>query len=232
MKYLILATAALAAAPVAAQEAGTSTAPVIAAAPAADAAPADPQRLPLARIVAEQTFPAGTFRRIMAVSAEQMTTSMMGGVLDMQMKDIPAADENEADPAQANKTMREVMAEHDPHFIERMEITNRVMMTEMVPVMTKFEPQMREALALAYARRFSVEQLTDLRTFFASPSGKAYASEVMTIGSDPEFLKGMGAFVPELMKEMPAITAKLAAATAHLPPPPEAQAAKRPKKRR
>ncbi|HEY0149101.1 MAG TPA: DUF2059 domain-containing protein [Allosphingosinicella sp.] len=232
MKYLILTTAVLAAAPAAAQQAPATAASVAAPAPAAEATPADPQRLALARIVAEQTFPAGTFRRIMAANTEQMTASMMGGVLDMPMKDITAPGEDQADPAHADKTMREVMAEQDPHFLERMEITNRVLMTEMVPVMTRFEPQVREALASAYAKRFTVDQLTDLRTFFASPSGKTYAAEVMTIGTDPDFLKGMGAFVPELMKEMPAITAKLAAATAHLPPPPEPQPAKRPKKRR
>lgn len=217
MKYL-LAAAAFAAAPVAAQQPGPAAAPAAPAAPAA--APVDPQRLAVAAQVAEQTFPDGTFRRLMGEGMDLLIGSAGGGIYDTEMKDIVPLEGEEADPDLAGKTMREIIVKEDPHFFERMEITNRVTMAEILPVMTRFEPRIRGALAQAYARRFTTAQLNDIRTFFASPSGKAYAAEAMTLGADQEFMKAVTSFGPELMKEMPAITRKIAEATAHLPPPP------------
>jgi len=53
----------------------------------------------------------------------------------------------------------------------------------------------------------------------ASLSGGAYARDSMLIYMDPEVLSGIGAMVPDLIKEMPAIMQKVGAATAHLPVP-------------
>jgi hypothetical protein len=232
MTYLIIAAAALAAAAAAPAEAAQAAqaqprtmaaqpAQATAASPAP--APVDPQRLAIAAVIAEQIFPEGALAKVMAASSEG-SNSMIDGFLDMDVRDVAAAGEDPLSPELAGKTVSEVMAEQDPHFRERTEISNRVMMSEMLPIMTRFEPQARAALARAYARRFTLAQLTDIRAFFASPSGRAYAAESMMLAAEPEFMQAMGGFVPDLMKEMPAILGKIADATAHLPPPPQPEA--------
>lgn len=228
MKYLITAAVALAAPATAAQH----TAP--AAAPAVASAEPDPERLAIATAIAAQTFPDGTFQKVMAATMNGPSGSAMDSVLDMQMGDLASADGPvTADEQQrARRTMRELMLAEDPHFTERMQITQRVMSTEMGALMTNYEPAMREALAKAYARRFTVEQLTDLQRFFSSPTGRTFAVESFTLASDPELVKSMHGFAPDLIKRMPAIMAKMEAATAHLPPPPAPEKASRRKKRR
>ena len=59
--------------------------------------------------------------------------------------------------------------------------------------------------------------------FFATPTGKAYAADSMIIFMDPEVMSKMTTMMPEMMKQMPAITAKLKEATAGLPPPRRAE---------
>jgi hypothetical protein len=55
--------------------------------------------------------------------------------------------------------------------------------------------------------------------FFATPSGKAFAAESLAIWASPEFMSLMGQATPEIVKVMPALMAKVEAATAHLPLP-------------
>ncbi|RZF60721.1 DUF2059 domain-containing protein [Sphingomonas populi] len=57
-------------------------------------------------------------------------------------------------------------------------------------------PGMTAAMANAYARRFDLTQLRDLKTFFQTPTGQAYAQASMTIMSDPD----VAAWQRDLMK--------------------------------
>ena len=45
---------------------------------------------------------------------------------------------------------------------------------------------MIDAMSRAYARRFTVEQMAELRTFFTTPTGRAYMAQATTIMSDPD----------------------------------------------
>lgn len=47
-------------------------------------------------------------------------------------------------------------------------------------------PGMVPAMANAYARRFDLQQLHELRTFFETPTGRAYMQASFTIMSDPD----------------------------------------------
>ncbi len=47
-------------------------------------------------------------------------------------------------------------------------------------------PALVDAMARAYARRFSETQLSEMKLFFASPTGQAYVRESMSILSDPD----------------------------------------------
>jgi hypothetical protein len=215
MKTIFLLAAAIAAAPASAQ--------VGAAAPAAAAAaePLDARRLAAATATVEHIWPIGTYERMMRGTMQQMTQQVASSMFDMKIGEIAGAagDGGKLKPEEAEMTLREAAMKADPHFEERMTITNRVMMEEMVPIMARLEPGIRAGLARAYARKFSAEQLADLNRFFATPAGDAYARESLMLWVDPEVVAAISGFGPEMMREMPGIMAKVTAATAHLPPP-------------
>jgi hypothetical protein len=86
--------------------------------------------------------------------------------------------------------------------------------------MNDVEPEVRAAMARAYARRFTVAQLGDLERFFATPTGAVYANESMMLMMGPDMMQAMQSFMPRLMKEMPTIMARVQEATKDLPPIP------------
>lgn len=205
---------------VAAQAAAPEQSAAAKAAPAA-AKPVDPARLAAARPVVEKLWPLGTYRRMM----DGVMNGMMQRVMN-QMFDMPASDFAKAaglpdgkEDATKGKTLGELATEADPYFRERTTIATDVMLKEMLPLIEKLEPGIRDALATVYARQFSEQQLADMNQFFATPSGQAFASEFMMTFVNPELMGQMQSFVPEILQAMPAITAKIEAATAHLPKP-------------
>ena len=203
----------------------TVAAPAMAAPPAAPAPPTapvktpiDPARLALAKVTVDAIWPMGTYERLMNDMMANMQDSIMGRMLDSTASDLGIETENDD-----GKTLRQRIAEKDPHFEERMRITNQVMGDEMIRVFGKMEPKLREGLANAYARRFTVAELTEINRFFSSPAGASYARQSMELMTDKELMAEMMSAGPEFMKEMPAIIEKLKKATAHLPEPPKAE---------
>ena len=185
--------------------------------------PVDPARLAAARPVVEKLWPAGTYRRMM----DGAMTGMMQQMMD-KMFDMPAGDfarmggaSDSAVEATEGKSLGELASMADPHFRERTRIATDVMFKEMIPLVEKLEPGIRDALSTIYARKYSAEQLADLDRFFSTPTGQAFAADFMITFVDPELVSQMQAFVPELMGAMPGILAKIEAATAHLPPAPK-----------
>lgn len=214
MKHYIILAAALAAAPAVAQD----RQPIV----NAPVRIIETQRLAAARAAVQYVWPLGTYERMMKGSFDQMTDSMMASMFDMSLGDIAGGmgeDGKPLDPDTAATTLREGMAKADPHFQERLSIMNRVMAAELVPVMNRLEPAIREAMARAYARKFTLEQLGEMNRFFATPAGGVYARESMMMWVDPEIMTAVAGFAPEMMKEMPRIMKKVEAASAHLPPP-------------
>jgi hypothetical protein len=76
-------------------------------------------------------------------------------------------------------------------------------------------PTMLEAMARAYARRFTVAQLNDVSSFFDTPSGKLYAEQAPTVMADPDVLAAQRAVMEKsirgTMERAQAMVAKLAA---------------------
>lgn len=179
---------------------------------------ADPQRLALARTTVDRIFPPGSYGQMMTQMMGTGMDSAMSGMLDMtpEQMGVPTTDKNKAD---AKVTLREQVRKNDPHFEERMRITSRVMGEEMGRIGAKIEPSMRAGLTTALAQRFTAAQLTDINGFLATPSGQAFGSQFLLIWFDPALMKSIMGSMPEMMREMPAIGAKLEAATAHLPKP-------------
>lgn len=221
MRYRVIFAAALALAPAGAlaQTAPAVPAPAPAAAPLPDV---DPARLAAARPVIDRIWPLGTYARLMHGAMDQIMHTTMGSMYDMPMDQVMAAagQSGAASDKDKGKTMGDMMAEGDPNYRQRMDATMKVMMAEMTRIMTEVEPDVREALAHAYARRFTVEQLGDLDRFFQTPTGAIYANESLMMMMGPDMMQAMQSFAPRLMREMPAIMAKAAEATKDLPPPP------------
>lgn len=193
MKALFLAAALLTAAPALAQ------APV---APVA-AQPVDPARLALAERTVAVLVPQGVYMRLM----RQQFPAMMDAMLANMDTAMPGG----RDKARAA----------DPAFDERMRIMTRVMGEEMGPLMGRMEPSLRTGMARALARRFDPQQLNDFNVFFATPSGKAFGEQFISLFADPEIMGEMMKMMPMMMQEMPRIMKKVEAATAHLPQPPK-----------
>jgi hypothetical protein len=198
-----------------------SVVPPAASSPAApaDLAPVDPARLVAARQVIDQIWPLGTYERIMRAVMDQMVNGTMASMYDMPADSFAKGLKADGADKSTGKTFRQALAEDDPFFEERMRRSMNVMMGEMTALMNEVEPDVRVAFANAYARRFTVAQLNDLHTFFQTPTGRIYARESMTLMMGPDMMKAMQAFAPKMMERMPAITAKVEAATKDLPPP-------------
>jgi hypothetical protein len=228
MKFApMLATAALAAATLvtAALAAPAHAQPVTAVAVSPEA-PVDAQRLALARQAASALWPDGTYSRMMKGSMDQMMDAVMGSMMDVKVSDmVPVDAKANVETGVGNATMREVMQKSDPAFQERMRITNHVIMEEMAAIFSKFEPELREGLAQAYARKFDAAQLAEMDRFFATPAGRVYAGEAMVTMMDPQVMTRITKAMPEMMQAMPRIMEKVQKATAHLPPLPSQQKA-------
>ena len=179
-----------------------------------------PARLAAARTTVDPLFPLGTYERMMKGTMDQIMDSIMG-----QMFERPVAEtlqgygiEDEELDDMGDTSFNELMKEKDPHFEERMKISTRVMMDEMVKLMTAMEPEIRTALTKIYARKFTVGQLAEMNAFFATDTGSIFARDYMMVFVDPEMMQSMMSMVPEMMQAMPDIMKKVEDATKHLPP--------------
>jgi hypothetical protein len=194
-------------------------------------APVDPVRLKLAEQVVAKLIPPGTYQKIM----KDMMDTMAGGLVE-QMMGMDAAiiagmagEEAGSDAAKAveGKTMADLAAEKDPAFKERMDITMKVMFSEMGNLMGEMEPTVRTAMSSIYAKKYSAKELTDMNAFFATPSGASFAGNFMSSFTDKEMMEASFGMMPKMMEAMPEIMKKVEAATAHLPqlPKPAEEAA-------
>lgn len=184
----------------------------------------DPAKLAAAEKAVAALVPQGIYMKMMRDKMPQLMDAMMGQMMAKSPSELGIPGASGAD---VDKPLGESAASADPHFEERMKITSRVMFEEMGTVFDKLEPRVRAGLARAFARKFTIAQLNDFNTFFATPSGSAFASEYLLTFMDPELMQEMLAAMPELMQAMPSIMEKAEKATAHLPPPPSAKKGKK-----
>lgn len=177
----------------------------------------DPVRLAAARPVIDQIFPQGTYARAMRAALDQLT--------QMAADQLSGNGRTPPDPAAPGAAVRaalaDVSAAEDPYAAERSRIVLRVVSDEMSSLMASFEPGVRDALTKAYARRFTVDQLTTLHAFFETPTGQAYARESVAITMGPDMVEATQAILPKIVEAMPGIMAKAETATKDLPPPPK-----------
>lgn len=176
-------------------------------------------RLAVARGTVDYIFPAGTYARIMDRTLNAMIQPMMDGFGQIPLRDLAGLGGLSQDQVAkiGPGTLKQIMEIIDPAYQQRTQAMMAGMFHELGGLMAGFEPTMRDGLARAYARRFTAQQLGDLNAFFATPSGKAYAAESMTIFTDPDVTSAMQAFMPQMLKQMPELIKHVSASTADLP---------------
>lgn len=172
-----------------------------------------PARLALSRTAVQGLLPSGAYGRLVG--------DMMGGMVErvLGMSEADFGKKGDKDKPPSTATLREQLIKDDPHFEERMRITERVLSEEMAKVSAIIEPRLREGLARSMARRFDERQLADLNAFLATDSGRAFGQQSMAMWVDPDVMRSMVTAFPDLFKAMPAAFKRLEAETAHLPKP-------------
>lgn len=170
-----------------------ATAPAMAFAQTAPqpAAAVDPARLAAAKALMDQIMPPTT--------RNQMISSMMASINQMVLQAVRQNPELSA------------VIEKEPSagpIFERFMQRQQAFQTEQL---TRNLPGMLDAMAHAYARRFSLSQLHDIATFFATPSGQTYLAEAPTIMSDPDVAAWMGTLMKSSMQQIPDQIAQLMA---------------------
>ena len=173
----------------------------------------DPALLTKAEVAAAVLVPAGSTEKMMEPLFDTLGKQMTSSMLNIPMKSIARIAGIEPDEAAAlgEGTVQELMAIMDPAFDQRMAAMMTAMGREMGPLMTQFEPMMREAMARSFARNYSSAELDEINLFLASPTGARFGAGFMALAADPEYLKAMEVMMPRLMEAMPAVMEKVMA---------------------
>jgi hypothetical protein len=90
--------------------------------------------------------------------------------------------------------------------------------TETMTLIKSEMPGMVTAMTRAYARRFSLAELADMKRFFASPSGQAYVQKSPTVMSDPDVMRWSQAMITRALDKAPAAAKALRDEINALPP--------------
>lgn len=86
-------------------------------------------------------------------------------------------------------------------------------------VYTVLQPAMQEGLARAYARRFTNAEMTEVNNFFQTPTGGAFASELLALQSNPEVIVSMLRAAPDLITRIQKLAPQLEASFSAMPQP-------------
>jgi hypothetical protein len=137
------------------------TAPVTAADP-------EPARLAAAQALISRIMPADKRDAMVEQMLRPMMENIRGAVLSG-----PKFEAARADNPKLAATVETFMKEEFERSIETMKAAM---------------PAMTDAMARAYGRRFTLDQLQALDTFFQTPAGRAYVEVAPTIMTDPDLL--------------------------------------------
>lgn len=183
--------------------------------------PVDPALLAKARPVAAIILPDGTMGRMMGPMMQKMMGPMMDSFTKLPVRELLKAggmDTEEADrlnPA----TIDEIMAIMDPNFRKRMDIMMNSMMPAIGQFMGRFEPDMREGMAEAFASRYDAAELDQINAFMKTPAGAKFGSGFMELALDPHYIGKVQAMMPAMMQALPEIMKKSTAQMEALPKP-------------
>lgn len=185
----------------------------------ADKSPIAPEQMALGKVTAAALLPEGAYGKMM----DQMLGTFLKPIMEMapglsaSMVVTQTGMDYEAAEKLTEDQLKAIQAIIDPKRQEREGGMLGVMQPMMVEAGKILEPPMREGIARAYARKFSAAQLTEMNGFFATPTGKAYASESFAIQYDPEVMSATMKALPVLMSKFMGSAGELDAKMKALP---------------
>lgn len=153
----------------------------------------EPGRIEAARELLEILMPTGQREATVIAMIEPMMANLEAGILQSL-----EADGNFVDTPGAQSLFLEFMAGQRARELE---------------LATASLPGMMEAMARAYARRFSRRDMRDIGEFFGSDAGRAYLSQSNTIMADPDVAawqrQTMAQSMQQLQADLPNFMAQL-----------------------
>ncbi|KQM97868.1 hypothetical protein ASE85_13390 [Sphingobium sp. Leaf26] len=189
--------------------------------PAATVQPVDPALLAKAQPIASIILPDGTMEKMMGPMMQKMMGPMMDGMTKMPIREflkVGGIDPERADSL-GEGTIEEMMAIIDPNFRKRMDVIVNSMMPAMGRFMGRYEPDMREGMAEAFAYRYTAAELDQIGAFLKTPTGAKFGAGFMELATDPHYIGRLQKVMPEMMQAMPEIMKSSAEELAKLPKP-------------
>lgn len=168
-----------------------------------DLPPIEPARLTLAEQTTSALVPSGSLERMIDNLYGKMFSRFMkefDGTSDLMISIKTGVESDEI--AKLDEKSKAAIADmFDPHRKDREDQITRIIKPLISEVLADVERPMQGGLAKAYARKFSAGQLTDLNSFLATPTGKAYANEWMALQADPEVMLAVVKAMPPLVNK-------------------------------
>ena len=161
-------------------------------------APVDPARLASARTLLDIVLPP----------------AKREGMIDAIMKGMSA----NLSQSMFNSPQLKAAFEADPRVGEIMQRFFLKQQAESLATLKANFPGMVEAMSHAYARRFTVAQMADMRAFFQTPTGQVYINEAPTIVNDPDVAKWQRDLMTSTMGRIPTEAQAMMAEIRALPP--------------
>ncbi|AEG49578.1 Protein of unknown function DUF2059 [Sphingobium chlorophenolicum L-1] len=189
--------------------------------PAAAVQSADPALLAKAQPIASIILPNGTMEKMMGPMMQKMMGPMMDGMTKMPIREFLKV--GGLDPERVESlgegTIGEMMAIIDPNYRKRMDVVVNTMMPAMGRFMGRYEPDMREGMAEAFAHRYNAVELDQISAFLKTPVGAKFGAGFMELATDPHYIGRMQKIMPDMMRAMPEIMKSSADELAKLPKP-------------
>lgn len=182
-------------------------------------APPSADRIAAARPVIDKLWPLGSFRSMMDGDKQALADTLIAVMFDIKIEEMfPDKGIREHE---RGKSLGELTFSKDPHFRERTQILTKLTLDEMLPILEKVEPSVREGLTIRYAGQYTPAQLRELDKFLSTPTGKIYAKNWLTNLYNPGMVQALRHFFPDFIKAIPTISDKWKAATTHITPQPD-----------
>ncbi|QJQ31175.1 DUF2059 domain-containing protein [Sphingomonas lacunae] len=205
--------------PLQAQE-GTATADVSAGEAETNYAGPDPERLAAAGRLIDRIWPVGTYRRIMestmSVGAEAAEASIE--TMTWATSENGKLARRAQHEARTGRPLRRAPDEEQAIASVAEGMAN--ITATLLTAIDQAEPAVRAALTRIYARRYNLNELNELDAFFATPTGRRYAEDSITLMNDPEMVAATtsmveGTLADVLPGQAEAASEAAAAATNH-----------------
>ena len=183
--------------------------------------PEQEARLPAAAELTAIMLPEGFYSEMMTEMMDGFMSPLAGMMSSKEIASIALSSRLAIDPATiealSDEEQLELVRMLDPGFDQRGSLMTDLLGSMLQETAILVEPLFREGMTRAYAARFDERQLADINAFFATPTGRIYASESMKLMADPQVMSASMQAMPVLMSRMGDMGSQIERAMAALP---------------